>query len=31
VTYGCILLSTENAETLYQWADEVVIVEVTKS
>jgi lipoprotein-anchoring transpeptidase ErfK/SrfK len=31
VTYGCILLSTENAETLYQWADEGVIVEVTKS
>jgi lipoprotein-anchoring transpeptidase ErfK/SrfK len=30
VTYGCVLLSTENAETLYHWADEGVIVEITK-
>lgn len=30
VTYGCILLSTENAKTLFDWADEGVIVEVSK-
>ena len=30
VTYGCILLDTKNAEMLYRWADEGVIVEVTK-
>jgi lipoprotein-anchoring transpeptidase ErfK/SrfK len=29
VTYGCVLLSTENAETLYKWAEEGVIVEIT--
>ena len=29
VTYGCILLSTENAALLYDWADEGVIVEIT--
>lgn len=28
VTYGCILLSTENASTLYDWAEDGVIVEV---
>lgn len=28
VTYGCILLSTENAATLYDWAEDGVIVEV---
>ncbi len=28
VTYGCILLSNENAETLYNWAEEGVIVEI---
>lgn len=28
VTYGCVLLSLENAETLYNWAEEGVIVEV---
>ena len=30
VTYGCVLLSTENAETLYNWANEGVIVEISK-
>ncbi len=30
VTYGCILLSTENAKTLYDWAEEGVIVEIVK-
>lgn len=30
VTYGCILLSSENAETLYNWAEEGVVVEVTE-
>ncbi len=28
VTYGCVLLSLENAETLYNWAEEGVVVEV---
>lgn len=28
VTYGCILLSTQNADLLYQWADKGVIVEI---
>lgn len=28
VTYGCILLSTENGATLYEWAEEGVIVEI---
>ena len=28
VTYGCILLSSENANVLYQWAEEGVIVEI---
>ncbi len=28
VTYGCILLSSENAELLYDWAEEGVVVEV---
>jgi lipoprotein-anchoring transpeptidase ErfK/SrfK len=28
VTYGCILLSTENAQLLYDWAEEGVVVEV---
>lgn len=28
VTYGCVLLSLENAETLYNWAEDGVIVEV---
>lgn len=27
-TYGCILLSLENAETLYNWAEEGVVVEI---
>ncbi|NDJ79333.1 MAG: L,D-transpeptidase family protein [Chloroflexi bacterium] len=27
-TYGCVLLNLENAETLYTWAEEGVIVEV---
>ena len=30
VTYGCILLSSENAETLYQWAEAGVVVEIKK-
>ncbi len=30
VTYGCILLSSENAKTLYDWAEEGVIVELQK-
>lgn len=28
VTFGCILLSNENAETLYNWAEEGVVVEI---
>jgi lipoprotein-anchoring transpeptidase ErfK/SrfK len=28
VTYGCILLSTENAKLLYQWAEAGVVVEI---
>jgi lipoprotein-anchoring transpeptidase ErfK/SrfK len=28
VTYGCILLSSENAATLYDWAEEGVVVEI---
>jgi LysM repeat protein len=28
VTYGCILVSTENAVALYEWAEEGVVVEV---
>jgi LysM repeat protein len=28
VTYGCVLLDTKNAEELFRWADEGVIVEV---
>jgi lipoprotein-anchoring transpeptidase ErfK/SrfK len=28
VTYGCILLSDENIQTLYDWAEEGVIVEI---
>ncbi|NWG16309.1 MAG: L,D-transpeptidase family protein [Chloroflexi bacterium] len=28
VTYGCILLSNENAQALYTWAEEGVIVEI---
>lgn len=28
VTYGCVLLSLENAETLYNWAEEGVVVEI---
>jgi lipoprotein-anchoring transpeptidase ErfK/SrfK len=28
VTYGCILLSSENAQTLYDWAEAGVVVEV---
>lgn len=30
VTYGCILLSSENAQTLYGWAEEGVVVEVQR-
>ncbi len=29
VTYGCVLLSSENASTLYDWAEEGVVVEIT--
>ncbi len=28
VTYGCILLSNENAQALYNWAEEGVVVEI---
>lgn len=28
VTYGCILLSSENATTLYNWAEDGVVVEI---
>jgi LysM repeat protein len=28
VTFGCILLSSENAATLYEWAEEGVVVEI---
>jgi LysM repeat protein len=28
VTYGCILLSSENAATLYNWAEEGIVVEI---
>ena len=28
VTYGCILLSNENAATLFEWAEEGVVVEI---
>ena len=30
VTYGCILLSSENAQSLYGWAEEGVIVEIER-
>lgn len=30
VTYGCILLSTENAKLLYDWAEVGVVVEIVK-
>ena len=30
VTYGCILLSSENAQLLYDWAEEGVVVEVQR-
>jgi lipoprotein-anchoring transpeptidase ErfK/SrfK len=30
VTYGCILLSNENAQMLYNWAEEGVVVEITR-
>ncbi|MBX3080206.1 MAG: L,D-transpeptidase family protein [Anaerolineae bacterium] len=29
VTYGCILLSSTNAEALYNWAEDGVVVEIT--
>ncbi|MFZ0549089.1 MAG: L,D-transpeptidase family protein [Candidatus Promineifilaceae bacterium] len=28
VTYGCILLSSDNAATLYNWAEEGIVVEI---
>ena len=28
ITYGCILISTDNATALYKWADEGVVVEI---
>jgi lipoprotein-anchoring transpeptidase ErfK/SrfK len=28
VTYGCILISNENARSLYEWAEEGVVVEI---
>ena len=30
ITYGCILLSSTNAEQLYTWAEEGVVVEIQK-
>ncbi len=30
VTYGCVMLSTENTKTLYDWAEAGVIVEIRK-
>jgi lipoprotein-anchoring transpeptidase ErfK/SrfK len=30
VTYGCILLSSDNAATLYNWAEDGVVVEVQR-
>jgi lipoprotein-anchoring transpeptidase ErfK/SrfK len=30
VTYGCVMLSTENTKTLYDWAEAGVIVEIQK-
>ena len=30
VTYGCILLSSENAERLYGWAEEGVVVDIQR-
>jgi lipoprotein-anchoring transpeptidase ErfK/SrfK len=30
VTYGCILLSNENIQLLYDWAEEGVVVEITQ-
>jgi lipoprotein-anchoring transpeptidase ErfK/SrfK len=30
VTYGCILLSSDNAATLYDWAEAGVVVEVRR-
>ena len=30
ITYGCILLSSTNAEQLYYWAEEGVVVEIQK-
>ncbi len=30
ITYGCILLSSTNAELLYDWAEEGVVVEIQK-
>jgi lipoprotein-anchoring transpeptidase ErfK/SrfK len=28
ITYGCVLLSTENAQLLYNWAEDGVVIEV---
>jgi lipoprotein-anchoring transpeptidase ErfK/SrfK len=28
VTYGCVLLSSENADLLFNWAEEGVVVEI---
>jgi hypothetical protein len=30
VTYGCILLDSDNAKLLYDWAEEGVVVEITR-
>lgn len=30
VTYGCVLLSSENAQTLYDWAEDGVVVEIQR-
>jgi lipoprotein-anchoring transpeptidase ErfK/SrfK len=30
ITFGCVMVSTDNAKLLYDWADEGVVVEITK-
>lgn len=30
VTYGCILISTENAKTLFDWAEDGIVVEIRR-
>jgi lipoprotein-anchoring transpeptidase ErfK/SrfK len=30
ITYGCVMVSTDNAKLLYDWADDGVVVEITE-